>query len=155
APCVSATARRTLRTIATLARMNALTGIRILSLALNLPGPAALMRCRRMGATCIKIEPPSGDPLGWYNRSAYEQLHEGVQVVQADLKSEAGQRVANEQLADANVLLTSFRPSGLAKLGLDWTTLHARYPRLSQVAIVGGPGAAAEVPGHDLTYLAE
>jgi crotonobetainyl-CoA:carnitine CoA-transferase CaiB-like acyl-CoA transferase len=41
-----------------------LHGIRILSLALNLPGPAALMRCRRMGATCTKLEPPSGDPMG-------------------------------------------------------------------------------------------
>ena len=44
--------------------------IRILSLALNLPGPAALMRCRRMGATCSKIEPPSGDPMGHYNPAA-------------------------------------------------------------------------------------
>jgi crotonobetainyl-CoA:carnitine CoA-transferase CaiB-like acyl-CoA transferase len=135
--------------------MSALTGIRIVSLALNLPGPAALMRCRRMGATCIKIEPPSGDPMGRYNPAAYAQLHEGVEVLEADLKSEGGQRVAHEQLANANVLLTSFRPSGLAKLGLDWATVHARYPRLSQVAIVGGAGEAAEIPGHDLTYLAE
>ena len=36
-----------------------LRGTRILSLALNLPGPAALMRCRDMGATCIKLEPPA------------------------------------------------------------------------------------------------
>ena len=35
-----------------------LAGVRILSLALNLPGPAALMRCQRMGATCVKLEPP-------------------------------------------------------------------------------------------------
>ena len=35
-----------------------LKGVRILSLALNLPGPAALMRCWQMGATCIKLEPP-------------------------------------------------------------------------------------------------
>jgi crotonobetainyl-CoA:carnitine CoA-transferase CaiB-like acyl-CoA transferase len=43
----------------------------------------------------------------------------------------------------------------LAKLGLDWPALHARHPRLSQVAIVGAPGERAEEPGHDLTYLAE
>ena len=35
-----------------------LKGVRILSLALNLPGPAALMRCVRMGANCVKLEPP-------------------------------------------------------------------------------------------------
>ncbi|NKE64476.1 CoA transferase [Ramlibacter sp. RBP-2] len=131
-----------------------LAGTRILSLALNLPGPAALMRCRRMGATCVKLEPPSGDPMGSYNPAAYRQLHEGVTVRSADLKTGTGQELLHAELAKANVLLTSFRPSALAKLGLGWQQLHTRYPELSQVAIVGGPGAAAEEPGHDLTYLA-
>lgn len=132
-----------------------LAHVRILSLALNLPGPAALMRCRRMGATCTKIEPPAGDPMRHYNRAAYDELHEGVRVIEADLKTEAGQAIVHRELAKADVLLTSFRPSAMKKLGLDWPQLHARHPSLCQVAIVGGPGAAAEVPGHDLTYLAE
>lgn len=131
-----------------------LAGTRIVSLALNLPGPAALMRCRRMGATCVKLEPPSGDPMGVYNPAAYGQLHEGVSVRQADLKTAAGQEILHAELARAHVLLTSFRPSALAKLGLGWQQLHTRHPELSHVAIVGGPGAAAEEPGHDLTYLA-
>jgi crotonobetainyl-CoA:carnitine CoA-transferase CaiB-like acyl-CoA transferase len=132
-----------------------LHGLRILSLALNLPGPAALMRCRRMGATCIKLEPPAGDPMGHYNPAAYAELHEGVKVLQADLKTPQGQEVLHRELARTDVLLTSFRPSALAKLGLGWTSLHGRYPALSQVAIVGAPGARAEEPGHDLTYLAD
>lgn len=131
-----------------------LAGTRIVSLALNLPGPAALMRCRRMGATCVKLEPPSGDPMGIYNPAAYGQLHEGITVRSVDLKTGAGQETLHAELAKAHVLLTSFRPSALAKLGLGWQQLHARHPELSQVAIVGGPGAAAEEPGHDLTYLA-
>jgi len=53
------------------------------------------------------------------------------------------------------VLLTSFRPSALTKLGLDAATLHARYPRLCLVRIVGASGAHAEEAGHDLTYLAQ
>jgi alpha-methylacyl-CoA racemase len=134
---------------------NALHGLRILSLALNLPGPAALMRCRRMGAQCFKLEPPAGDPMGLYNRPAYAELHEGVTVLKADLKTEGGQRLLHEQLASTDVLLTSFRPSALAKLGLAWQALHSRYPALSQVAIVGSAGARADEPGHDLTYLAE
>ena len=133
----------------------ALTGIRILSLALNLPGPAALMRCRRMGAQCVKIEPPAGDPMGHYNKAAYSELHEGVRVLQADLKSEAGQQAVHAELAGTDVLLTSFRPSAMQKLGLAWDALNPRYPALSQVAIVGAPGARAEEPGHDLTYLAD
>ncbi|WP_296510286.1 CoA transferase [Rhodoferax sp.] len=141
-----------------------LKGTRILSLALNLPGPAALMRCRDMGATCIKLEPPapagaragaSGDPMGLYNRPAYEAMHRGMRVLAADLKTEAGQRALHKELAKADVLLTSFRPSALKKLGLEWKTLRKQYPQLSMVAIVGAPGARAEEPGHDLTYLAE
>ena len=135
--------------------VQALQGIRVLSLALNLPGPAALMRCRQMGATCIKLEPPSGDPMGLYNKPAYVQLHEGVKVLAADLKTEAGQKVLHRELAKTDVLLTSFRPSAIDKLGLDWRKIHALYPTLSHVAIVGAPGARAEEPGHDLTYLAE
>lgn len=133
----------------------ALTGIRILSLALNLPGPAALMRCRRMGADCAKIEPPAGDPMGHYNKTAYAELHEGVRVLQADLKTEAGKQAVQAELAKADVLLTSFRPSALHKLGLGWEVLQAHHPALSQVAIVGAPGPRAEEPGHDLTYLAD
>lgn len=132
-----------------------LHGIRILSLALNLPGPAALMRCRRMGASCTKLEPPSGDPMGHYNPGAYGELHEGVRVLQGDLKTAEGQELLHKELQRTDILLTSFRPSALEKLGLAWKTLHSRYPALSQVAIVGAPGARAEEPGHDLTYLAD
>jgi alpha-methylacyl-CoA racemase len=132
-----------------------LHGLRVLSLALNLPGPAALMRCRRMGATCTKVEPPSGDPMGHYDPKAYAELHEGVKVLHADLKSTDGQATVHRALSQADVLLTSFRPSALNKLGLGWKELHGRYPSLSQVAIVGAPGARAEEPGHDLTYLAD
>lgn len=141
-----------------------LKGVRILSLALNLPGPAALMRCRQMGATCTKLEPPPhpsappgtpGDPMGLYNRAAYDALHQGVKVAQVDLKTEKGQKALHRTLAKTDVLLTSFRPSALSKLGLEWPGLHRQYPALSQVAIVGAPGARAEEPGHDLTYLAE
>ncbi len=132
-----------------------LKGIRILSLALNLPGPAALMHCREMGASCVKLEPPGSDPMMTYNPGAYAAMHQGVRVTPADLKTDTGQKVLHRELARADVLLTSFRPSALAKLGLDWKALHRSCPSLSQVAIVGSPGALAETPGHDLTYLAE
>jgi crotonobetainyl-CoA:carnitine CoA-transferase CaiB-like acyl-CoA transferase len=135
--------------------LNVLQGTRILSLALNLPGPAALMRCCRMGAACVKLEPPSGDPMAQHSPIAYAQLHEGVKVVEAELKSDDGQKLLQRALAKTDVLLTSFRPAALEKLGIAWSKLHAEYPALSQVAIVGAPGARAENPGHDLTYLAD
>ncbi len=135
--------------------LKALKGVRVLSLSLNLPGPAALMRCKAMGATCVKLEPPSGDPMGLYNPNAYAELHTGVRIAKADLKTELGQRALHRELAKTDVLLTSFRPSALKKLGLVWKDLHKQYPQLSIVAIVGAPGARAEEPGHDLTYMAE
>ncbi|HUR90687.1 MAG TPA: CoA transferase [Ramlibacter sp.] len=135
--------------------MKALHGIRILSLALNLPGPAALMRCRQMGATCTKVEPPGGDPMSFYNPGAYAELHDGVKILKADLKTQDGRETLHKHLDNTDVLLTSFRPSALEKLGLGWKELHARHPMLCQVAIVGAPGERAEEPGHDLTYLAE
>jgi alpha-methylacyl-CoA racemase len=135
--------------------LTVLEGTHVLSLALNLPGPAALMRCRQMGATCVKLEPPSGDPMAHYNAVAYAELHEGVKVIEADLKTDEGQKLLHRALAKTDVLLTSFRPSALEKLGIPWGTLHSSYPTLSQVAIVGAPGARAEDPGHDLTYLAD
>ncbi|MES2980308.1 MAG: CoA transferase [Pseudomonadota bacterium] len=132
-----------------------LSGVRVLSLALNLPGPAALMRCHQMGARCTKLEPPAGDAMRLYSPACYEAVGAGVTVLSVDLKTEAGQQVLHHQLAHHDVLLTSFRPSALLKLGLAWDALHARHPQLSHVAIVGAPGAQAEEPGHDLTYLAE
>jgi alpha-methylacyl-CoA racemase len=132
-----------------------LKGVRLLSLALNLPGPAALRRCQQMGARCVKLEPPGGDPMQHYSPPAYAQLHSGIQVVRVDLKTAAGQKTLHRELAKTDVLITSFRPSAIEKLGLGWKSLHRLYPALSHVAIVGSPGARAEAPGHDLTYLAD
>jgi crotonobetainyl-CoA:carnitine CoA-transferase CaiB-like acyl-CoA transferase len=142
---------------------HSLRGIRVLSVALNLPGPAAVMRLADMGASCTKLEPlppkgsPKGstsDPMGMYAPHAYAQLHAGVKVLQADLKSEKGQAKLHGLLAKSDVLITSFRPSALKKLGLDWDSLRAQFPSLIMVSVVGSKGAAAEIPGHDLTYLA-
>jgi len=142
-------------------RITPLKAVRILSLALNLPGPAALMRLHQMGATCTKLEPlappsaVSADPMGFYKPTAYETMHQGVRVVQADLKTPRGQTTLQKLLVKTDVLITSFRPSALAKLGLDWKTLHRLYPNLCMVSVVGASGPRAEEPGHDLTYLAE
>ncbi|MES2412690.1 MAG: CaiB/BaiF CoA-transferase family protein [Pseudomonadota bacterium] len=145
-------------------RLRPLKGVRILSLALNLPGPAALMRCKAMGASCVKLEPPAptgaatgvtGDPMSQYAPAAYADMHRGIRTIAADLKTPAGQTALHRELAKTDILITSFRPSAIEKLGLGWKQLHKRYPALSQIAIVGSPGARAEEPGHDLTYLAE
>jgi alpha-methylacyl-CoA racemase len=137
-----------------MATIKPLRGIRILSLALNLPGPAAMMRLKALGASCTKLESPAGDPMQTYAKVAYEQMHKGVKIVTADLKTERGIARLHKLLEKTDILLTSFRPSALARLGLSWKALHKAHPHLSLVSIVGDT-AAPEVPGHDLTYMAE
>lgn len=136
-------------------RLQPLAGVRVLSLALNLPGPAALMRLRDMGATCTKFEPPIGDPMATYSPNAYADMHEGIGLLTADLKQVSGQHTLHTVLADTDVLITSFRPSALRKLQLDFASLHVTFNRLIMVSIVGAPGTRADEPGHDLTYMAE
>ena len=132
-----------------------LRGIRVLTLALNLPGPAAVMRLAQMGAQCTKINPPAGDPMAHYTPDGYALLHKGVKNKTLDLKTPQGQAALHQLLAQTDVLLTSFRPSALVKLGLGWKALHKQYPALSLIEVVGAPGPQAEIPGHDLTYQAE
>lgn len=135
--------------------MQPLDGVRIVSMAVNLPGPLAATRLAGLGASVTKIEPPTGDPVVLVSRAWYEQLCAGQVVATLDLKTDDGLRSLHELLAEADVLLTAYRPAALARLGLSWPELTARHARLSQVAIVGHGGALGDRAGHDLTYQAE
>jgi crotonobetainyl-CoA:carnitine CoA-transferase CaiB-like acyl-CoA transferase len=137
--------------------MPPLTGIRVVTIALNAPGPVAAAKLRDAVATVFKIEPPTGDPLATYAPSWYRELHEGVAVERLDLKSADGGLRVRTLLADADLFLASQRPSALARLGLDADTLlheHSRLRHLRWLNIVGEL-SAPEIPGHDLTYLAK
>ncbi len=135
--------------------MNLLHGLRVVSTALNLPGPAACARLRGLGASVAKIEPPAGDPFEEFCPAWYRRLHEGVEVGRIDLKSETGRRAMAKLLAAADLLVTAQRASALERLGLGPVHLAAAYPRLCHVAITGHAPPDDELPGHDLTYLAE
>jgi crotonobetainyl-CoA:carnitine CoA-transferase CaiB-like acyl-CoA transferase len=131
-----------------------LHGIRVVTIAVNLPGPAAAARLVELGATVVKVEPPSGDPLAHAVPSYYEALARGQQVVTLDLKDPGGRRELDVLLADADLFLTSHRTGALTRLGLGWTSLHQRFPHLCHVAIVGHRAPHDDIPGHDLTYQA-
>src|SRR5436309_790815 len=135
--------------------VKALQNVHVVTMAINVPGPVAAYRLLQMGARVTKVEPPSGDPLQRSCPAWYREMTQGQQVVQLDLKSEQGRVAINNLLAEADVFLTSHRPSALQRLALDWQSNHQRYPRLSQVDIIGFPGDQDHTPGHDLTYLAK
>jgi alpha-methylacyl-CoA racemase len=130
-----------------------LSGVRLISLAQNVPGPAAIARLVGEGAAARKVEPPAGDPLAAMCPAWYAELHHGIDVVRLDLKDPAGRDRLQAWLADADVLLTSHRPAALARLGLDPRVVREAHPQLRQVAIVGDR-TDTERPGHDLTYQA-
>ncbi|HET9365029.1 MAG TPA: CoA transferase [Candidatus Angelobacter sp.] len=131
-----------------------LHGIRIVSLALNAPGPVAAARLTQLGAEVTKVEPPSGDALSHAAPEWYVQLCRGQRVLSLDLKIPAGRQQLDDLLVKADLLLASFRPSALKRLALDWESLHARHPKLCFVGIIGHAAPDEERSGHDLTYQA-
>lgn len=131
-----------------------LTGRHVVTIALNVPGPMAAQRLHDLGAAVIKVEPPEGDPLSFSCPPWYAELASGMTVERCNLKTAADRERMYTWLANADLLLTSQRPAALARLGLSWDELHARFPGLCQVAIVGYPSPDAHIAGHDLTYLA-
>lgn len=134
--------------------MRPLDAVNAVSLAVNVPGPTAAARLVALGASVIKVEPPAGDPLATAHQAWYDELRAGQQVVALDLKQDADRTRLDGLLEVADLLLTSSRPGALARLGLAWPELHARFPRLCQIAIVGYPAPDQDRPGHDLTYAA-
>lgn len=135
--------------------MTSLAGFRIVSTAVNVPGPVAAAMLRGMGATVVKVEPPTGDPLATFAPAWYGDLCAGMDVLSLDLKADRGRLRIEQLLEDADVLITSSRPASLERLGLSWPDLHGRHPQLCHVAVIGHAAPRHDIAGHDLTYQAE
>ncbi len=135
--------------------MLTLSGIRVISMALNVPGPLAAARLREAGAAVIKIEPPTGDPLESLCPSWYSELHRHVQIERLDLKSLGARERIRELLRGAQLFLSGQRPAALARLTLDAQSLAVdpRTAHLRTLNIVGDT-SHPEHAGHDLTYVA-
>jgi crotonobetainyl-CoA:carnitine CoA-transferase CaiB-like acyl-CoA transferase len=134
--------------------LRVLSGMAVVNAGVNLPVMAAAARLAELGASVTKVEPPAGDLSEALAGSLYRHLTDGQAVVRLDLKAPEGRASMTELLARADVLLTSSRPSALARMGLERGELLARHPRLVQVAMVGHAAPHQELAGHDLTYVA-
>lgn len=132
-----------------------LVGTRVLSLAVNLPGPVAAHRLAALGATVLKFEPLTGDPLEFAHAGLYQHLHDKIEIQKLDLKSEDGRDALQRALAETDLLLTSSRLAALDRLGLSWPALGEKFPALCHVAIIGNNPPREQHPGHDLTYQAQ
>lgn len=141
-----------------------LAGARVLDLTRLLPGPFCTQLLVDLGAEVVKIEDPAG---GDYVRHMPPHLDDGASVlfhavnrgkqsVALDLKTEAGRAALEKLCGSFDVLVESFRPGVLAKLGFDPEGLAARFPRLIVCSISGygqtGPDRLRA--GHDVNYVA-
>jgi alpha-methylacyl-CoA racemase len=140
-----------------------LDGLLVVDLTRHLPGPLVARNLRDLGARVIKVEEPrKGDPVRQApplraGRSALAaMLLAGLESVALDLKEEGGREVLDALLARCDVLLESFRPGTLERLGLPPAELRRRFPRLVVCSISGWgqEGPWSHRSGHDLTYQA-
>ncbi len=141
-----------------------LSGVRVLDLSQFLPGPFAAQMLADMGADVLKVEPPKGDPMRDINPISnargpapfHALINAGKRIVNIDLKTEAG-RTAFERLVEkAQVLIESYRPDVMERLGFGRARLAEINPRLVHCALsgYGQNGPQRLYAGHDINYLA-
>ncbi|MES0873371.1 CaiB/BaiF CoA transferase family protein [Sinimarinibacterium thermocellulolyticum] len=133
-----------------------LAGIRVLDLSRLLPGPFCSLYLAQMGAEVIKIEEPDGGDYARGMRELFAQVNRGKKSVTLDLRVDADREAFLELVDDADVVLESFRPGVMDKLGCGYATLRARNPKLVYAALTGygQTGPYRDWAGHDLNYLA-
>jgi crotonobetainyl-CoA:carnitine CoA-transferase CaiB-like acyl-CoA transferase len=133
-----------------------LAGVRVVDLSLLLPGPWATLQLAELGATVIHVEPPGGDPLKTMMPGAYRSVNRGKEIVELDLKSEAGRDALHRLVDTGDVFVEGFRPGTTDRLGCGAAAMRARNPRLVYCSLsgYGSTGPYARHPGHDINYLA-
>lgn len=139
-----------------------LQSIRVLDLSRLLPGPFCTMLLADFGAEVIKIEAPDlGDYARHYepkideNSVMFHSLNRNKKSVTFDLKTDEGKDQFLQMIGKADVVVESFRPGVMKRLGLDFPVLEKINPRLIYCAIsgYGQTGPYAEMPGHDINYI--
>jgi alpha-methylacyl-CoA racemase len=145
----------------------ALSGLRVLDLSRLLPGGFCSLLLADFGADVIKVEDMAmGDYVRWAppfyegaDRSAasalFLALNRGKRSIRVDLKAPEGREVLLRLARDADLLLESFRPGVMDRLGVGYEALRAVNPGLVYCAITGygQDGPLRDRAGHDMNYL--
>ncbi len=133
-----------------------LAGLRILSLAEQLPGPFATLLLADLGADVILVERPAGGDPSRRFAGLFAALNRNKRSVALDLKSPDGREQFLRLVDGADAVLEGFRPGVMQRLGLDADTLRQRKPTLVVLSIssFGQTGPYAHMAGHDLSIQA-
>ena len=139
-----------------------LKGVKVVDLTYFIAGPGTARILADWGADVLKVEPFWGDPGRTTGAgmgapadfgcnpvySCYNSEKRGISI---DLKSEKGMEILNKLLKKADVFITSYRTKALVKLGLDYDSIHEKYPQIvwAQVNGFGDYGPAKDNPGFD------
>ncbi|MDQ5816546.1 MAG: CoA transferase [Actinomycetota bacterium] len=139
-----------------------LAGIKVLDLTRLLPGGYATLLLADLGADVVKIEEPGkGDYIRWTPpmmgqlSAGHVALNRNKRSLTLNLKSAAGRDVFLMMAATSDVVVESFRPGVMARLGVGWEALRERNDRLVYCAITGygQDGPRAQEAGHDANYI--
>jgi len=127
----------------------ALSGFRIVDFSNYIAGPYAAMLLAEQGAEVIKVERPTGDP--YRGKPGFLVWNRSKKGITLDLKTEDGQRVAQELAKSADVVIESFRPGTADRLGIGFDTIHGLNSRIIYCAIsaFGQTGPYRDKPGWD------
>lgn len=147
--------------------MKGLEGITVVELTGYVAAPACLRILGEMGATIYKIEPFTGDeyrtngPAFGMDKTdiddpAFDPASLNKEFLAVNLKDPAGMEFVDKMLAQADIMVTSFRDKALKKLGLDYESVHARHPHLvwGQMRGYGEHGPEKDTKGFDTTAYA-
>ncbi len=145
-----------------------MTGVRVVDFSRVIAGPFCTQILSDMGAEVIKIENPDGGDdtrkgAGPRKGGEHGESHffmtfnRGKKSVALDFTKPEGQAAVLKLIEKADVVLENFRPGVLRKYGLDYASLHAKFPRLIYLSIsaYGQTGPLSDRPGYDPVLQAE
>jgi alpha-methylacyl-CoA racemase len=144
-----------------------LQGIRVLDLSRLLPGGFCSLLLADFGADVLKVEDTGmGDYIRWsppYYEGAHDSaksalflsLNRNKRSIRIDLKNERGRAALLALVREHDVVLESFRPGVLDRLGVGYERMREENPRIVYCAIsgYGQDGPKRDASGHDMNYL--
>jgi len=135
-------------------RQGPLAGLRVVEMAGLAPGPFAAMMLADMGAEVLRIDRP--EPAARPMPQRYWFTDRNRRSIALDLKTEDGVALARRLIGQADALIEGFRPGVMERLGLGPDECLALNPRLvyGRMTGWGQDGPLAQVPGHDINYIA-
>jgi crotonobetainyl-CoA:carnitine CoA-transferase CaiB-like acyl-CoA transferase len=133
-----------------------LDGIRVIDFSAFVGGPFAAALMADLGASVIKVEPPTGDPYRHATRQGFAAINRNKRGLCIDLKHPDSAAVIERLASWADVALEGFRPGVADRLGIGAAQLRAVNPRLVYCSLsgYGQTGPLRQAPGHDFNFLA-